>query len=515
MLLTEFEVENKNDSRALKEAMERIRRLERENRELRDVIHAEQIATQSLINAIPDTILVIDKDGTYLDILCGNESLLVKPFQELMGKNLSEFLTPELTTACMNVIRDSLVGNDIKYLQYELEINGKMRYFEARITPVYFEQVLFIIRDTTDGVQKRQEIQEKEEWFSTIFNVSRDGMAVEMDEKIIYVNDAFVQLYGYDNKNELIGKNISVIQSEETDAMMREFGERRLRGEPVPGVYEAKGKCRNGSEIDIEVTASVFEVNGKKYIIDVNRNISERKNFERRLKEQNEELQKINSELDRFVYSASHDLRAPLRSMLGLVQLFRVDDDASKKEDYLKRMEKSLNNLDKFIQNIINYSRNSRLELEVEEINLYELINDILEDIKYENPRTIPIYANYSADFTIKSDKKRLSIVLSNLLSNALRYQNPDRESPMVKISAELSDKFYFISIEDNGIGIGNEHLEKIFQMFYRAHDKKVGTGLGLYIVKETVSMLKGEIEVDSVLSEGTKFRIKLPLINP
>ncbi len=308
-------------------------------------------------------------------------------------------------------------------------------------------------------------------------------------------------------------QNISIIQSKETDAMMREFGERRLRGEPVPGVYEAKGKCKDNSEIDIEVTASVFDVNGQKYIIDVNRNISERKNFERKLKEQNEELQKINSELDRFVYSASHDLRAPLRSMLGLVQLFRIDNEESKKENYLGRMEKSIHNLDKFIQDIINYSRNSRLEIEITQINLFDLINDILEDIKFENPRTIPVYANYDTSLTLTTDIKRFSVILSNLVSNALRYYNSEIENPYVKISASQTAENTTIVIEDNGIGIGAEHLDKIFNMFYRAHDKKVGTGLGLYIVKETVGMLKGNISVESELHAGTSFTLVIPNI--
>ncbi len=508
--MAEYLVETKNE-KVLDEAFDRVRKLEKENRDLRATISAEQVATQSLINAIPDTILVLSKDGTYIDILCGNESVLIKPISELLGNNIADFLSDELTKTCMNVIGDSLHDNDLKHLQYELEINGRTKFFEARITPAYNNQVLFIIRDISESVLKKQEIQEKEDWFSTIFNVSRDGMAVEKDEKIIYANDAFIKLYGFAHRSELIGKNISIIQSLETDAMMREFGERRLKGESVPSVYEAKGKCKDGSEIDIEITASVFELNGEKYIIDVNRNISERKNFERKLKEQNEELQKINLELDRFVYSASHDLRAPLRSMLGLVQLFRIDGDEDKKEQYLKRMEKSINNLDKFVQDIINYSKNSRLEVEISDINLFSLINDILEDIKYENPKTIPIYANYSADLILTTDQKRLSIIISNLVSNALRYYNNEIENPFVRISASNHSNQYSITIEDNGIGIGLEHLDKIFNMFYRAHDKKVGTGLGLYIVKETILMLQGTIEVESEIGLGTKFTITLP----
>lgn len=491
--------------------LERLKNLEAENHALRSTINQEEVATQSLLNAIPDTILVIDSEGIYLDFLCGNEQVLVKPFHELQGKNVSDFLPLHLAERCLKVIKQVIENNEIQTFQYELVIWQHVKYFEARVTPVYNSKVLFIIRDISEQMLKNKEINDIESWFRTIFNVSRDGMAVEMDEKIIYVNDAFVKLYGYDSPSELIGQNISIIQSAETDAMMREFGERRLKGEPVPGVYEAKGKCKDGSEIDIEVTATVFEQNGTKYIIDVNRNISERKTFERKLKEQNEELQKINKELDRFVYSASHDLRSPLRSLLGLIHILKLDNDPVKKEKYLEHMEKSVHNLDKFIQDIINYSRNSRLELQLETVHLYALINQILEDIKFENPVTIPVYANYDTTLTIITDRNRLSIILSNLLSNAFRYYNPQQAQPYIRINAIYTDEHIKIGIEDNGIGISDDHVDKIFDMFYRAHDKKVGSGLGLYIVKETVNMLKGEIYVESALGKGTTFWITLP----
>lgn len=501
------------DENSLQKALEKISFLEKENESLRAIINTEEIATQSLLNSIPDTILLMSREGEYIDVLCGNEKLLIRPINELIGRNMSDFLSHSLTNTCLEVIQSALDENELKYLQYELTIENKLVYFEARVAPVYENQVLFILRDISESVNRKIEIQEKEDWFSTIFNASRDGMAVEKNEQIIYVNDAFVKLYGFENRSELIGKNISLIQSEETDAMMREFGERRLKGEPVPGVYEAIGKCKDGTEIDIEVTASVFEVNGQKYIIDVNRNISERKNFERKLKEQNEELQKINAELDRFVYSASHDLRAPLRSLLGLVQLFRIDNEEEKKDQYLNRMEKSINNLDKFVQDIIDYSRNSRLELVSEAINLFQLVNNILEDIKYENLISIPVYANYDINFTLHTDKSRLSIILSNIISNALRYHNLDIERAFVKIEATIVENQACIVIYDNGIGIGESHIDKIFNMFYRAHDKKVGTGLGLYIVKEAVQMLKGNISVESQIGIGTKFIISIPVI--
>lgn len=494
--------------------LNRINELESENEKLKVILSHEKNASQSLFNAIPDTILLLSKDGTYLDVLSENNNLLIRPANELIGNKISDFLEPELSNTCISIISSSIDEQEIKHMQYELVINGELKYFEGRCTPINDNECLFIIRDLTENVIKKQEIRKKDDWFKSIFNASRDGFVVEQNEKIIYVNEAFVKLYGYDHENELLGKSISVIQAPESDEMMRIFGQMRLLGEPVPSVYEAKGLCKNNEVIDIEITASVFEVNGEKFIIDINRNISERKNFERKLKEQNEQLQKINRELDRFVYSASHDLRAPLRSLLGLVNLFRIDNEIENHESYLQRMEKSINNLDKFIQDIINYSRNARLEIDYEMINLFDFINSILDDIQFETQKKIPIYANYDNDFQVVTDKSRLHIILSNLLSNAFRYSNYDEPNPFIKVSAYSDGTYTTISVQDNGIGIENHQLDKVFDMFYRAHDKKVGSGLGLYIVKETIEALGGTIEVKSEIGKGSEFLVKLKNIS-
>jgi signal transduction histidine kinase len=292
--------------------------------------------------------------------------------------------------------------------------------------------------------------------------------------------------------------------------MMRKYGELRKKGESAPSVYEAKGLCKDGTEIDIEVTASAFEVAGQKYIIDINRNISERKNFEKKLKEQNLQLQKINAELDRFVYSASHDLRAPLRSMLGLIGLFRIDTDTNNYTNYLNRMEKSILSMDNFIQDIINYSRNARQEVCFETFNLHEIVVEMVEAIKHSSPIKIDVQYLYDHRFMLHSDKKRIKIILNNLLSNAFRYYDQDKSHNLIKINAQYVDNKYIISVEDNGIGIDTEHIDKIFNMFYRAHDHKVGSGLGLYIVKETVNVLRGEVTVESKLGEGSIFKIIL-----
>jgi PAS domain S-box-containing protein len=348
-------------------------------------------------------------------------------------------------------------------------------------------------------------------WFLAVNKASRDGLAIEYNEKIIFVNDAFVKLYKYDSRDELLGKSISLVNAPETDALMLEFGRKRLRNEEVPEVYEAKAMCKDGTIIDIEITATIVEYEGEKYIVDINRDISERKNFERSLHEQNDKLQKINAELDRFVYSASHDLRAPLRSLLGLVQVFRMDDSIEQKKEYLNRMEKSIKFLDSFIREIIDYSRNSRTKINSEPIVLHELLNEVIEHLKYDSQAAVPVIEEFDRDLVVYSDYNRLMTIFSNLISNSYRYSNKNIENSFIKIQAKVITNLLTIRVEDNGIGIANVHLTKIFDMFYRANQKSTGTGLGLFIVKETIDILKGEINISSKVGEGTIFTIIIP----
>jgi signal transduction histidine kinase len=229
-----------------------------------------------------------------------------------------------------------------------------------------------------------------------------------------------------------------------------------------------------------------------------------------RVEQRNAELNKLNSELDRFVYSTSHDLRAPLASILGLVNLSRLE--AKNKDEYINLIEKSVKKLDEFISEIIDYSRNSRLDLEPDVINFEVLANSAIEDLAYldnENKLEKTVSVNGSASFY--SDKTRIGIILNNLLSNAIKYYNPNEPTPAVNISITHTDKHATIRVTDNGIGIKDEHQENIFKMFFRGSERSKGSGLGLYIVKETVEKLGGTITVQSKISKGSTFEVVLP----
>ncbi len=232
---------------------------------------------------------------------------------------------------------------------------------------------------------------------------------------------------------------------------------------------------------------------------------------ERNLVEKNKELTKANQELDRFVYSASHDLRSPLSSIAGLIELSKRDH--ANRDQYLNLMKERTQVMDKFIHDIIDYSRNTRVTPAREKVNFYLLIRDVLELMKYgDGNKNLQVKLMVEEELIIFTDPSRLRVILNNLISNSIKYSDPDKNELMIKISASVLDSNFTFSVEDNGVGIAEDQKDKIFTMFYRASEKTSGSGLGLYIVKESLERLNGTIQLQSTVGEGSQFIITIPI---
>jgi signal transduction histidine kinase len=232
---------------------------------------------------------------------------------------------------------------------------------------------------------------------------------------------------------------------------------------------------------------------------------------EKNLHKKNEELVKVNKELDRFVYSASHDLRSPISSVRGLISLVKLTAIPAETKTYMDLMDHKLMSLNKFIEDIVLYSRNTRITVKTETINLKELIDECLMSLQYPGTDKIHIQLEIPEALTLVSDPTRLRVVLTNLLSNAFKYANPTIDNSYIKITVHPTPAQLELSIQDNGIGIHEEYLPMIFDMFFQANDKVEGSGLGLYIVKETLEKIQGTIRVESKYAAGTTFVITLP----
>jgi len=230
------------------------------------------------------------------------------------------------------------------------------------------------------------------------------------------------------------------------------------------------------------------------------------------LKRKNEELQKKNEELNRFAYSASHDLKAPVKSMQGILNLAKLERKSE--DDLLFLLGKSVKKLDYFINNITDYYKNTRSEKSFNEIDFNKILKDSIEIIEESHNCSVDdinFVISIHQETPYINDEFRLNVIISYLLSNAIKYQKIYAEDKKIEVSIDVSDRSAKIKISDNGIGISDQHKAHIYKMFYRGTSQSTGSGIGLYIVKETLEKLEGVISMTSKENEGTTFNLEIP----
>jgi len=268
-------------------------------------------------------------------------------------------------------------------------------------------------------------------------------------------------------------------------------------------------------------TTAVPEYNSKgeiESILSISRDITERKNSERQLKEIITELQRSNKELQSFAYITSHDLQEPLRTIASYAQLIErrykgeLDDDA---DEFIEYMVDGAKRMKSMIQGLLDYSRVGTKGNEFKEFNAQEALDYALSNLESS-------IAENNAEITsdpilpvIFADEDQIARVFQNLIGNALKFCK-DGINPEIHISARKKDKEYVFSVSDNGIGMEEQYSDHIFEVFKRLHsiDEYQGAGIGLAIVKRIVDRHGGRVWVESELGKGSTFYFTIPVRN-
>ncbi|AWW31686.1 hybrid sensor histidine kinase/response regulator [Echinicola strongylocentroti] len=230
------------------------------------------------------------------------------------------------------------------------------------------------------------------------------------------------------------------------------------------------------------------------------------------LKEKNTRLEKMHSEMNQFVYSLSHELRGPLMSISGVSKLAKMECGDATILEYFDMIDSATVKLDDFIYKMLDFYRSTKIDNVVTSINFEELLAQQYEayankwDLDDVNVETV-IHQNNS----FNSDEAKLRVVFNNLFSNAYKFQHEENPDKYIKIQVDVLEGKAIIQVEDNGIGIDEKYQAEVFELFHRATQKNVGSGIGLYMVKESVEQLKGSIELDSQVGNGTLFKITIP----
>ena len=334
----------------------------------------------------------------------------------------------------------------------------------------------------------------------------------------LFLSPRIATMLGYDRGELQLVENdwlIRAIHPGDFDRFEKTFEDHVKQKKPFE--IECRFRKKNGQYLWMYDTGHAeWDKNGKVLrMVGTVVDITKRKKAEHALKKQKEMLEKTNNELDRFVYSTSHDLRAPLSSILGLINIAQVSNDPGELKSLLDMMKGRVDALNTFIDEIIDYSRNSRTEIVKTGVPVFELVCEVLENLQYyENCQKLAFHNEVAEDFVLHTDRGRLKIVLNNLFVNAIKYHDPGRERAFVAIRTEIQDHWAKIHVEDNGIGIEKNVQRQVFDMFFRASERSIGSGLGLYIAKEMIEKLGGEISVSSRKGHGSTFTIKMPAGN-
>lgn len=326
---------------------------------------------------------------------------------------------------------------------------------------------------------------------------------------ILDANLAAATLYGREEPTSLIGQDLLELHPWQADLLKQSLKEAIKKGESH---FSFTFDSSTNGPVDLALFAGRIDL-GKSELLFVNiQDITGTKKAERILTLKNTELQKTNSELDHFVYCTSHELRAPLVSVLGLISLLETETDQREKVTYVKLMKESIHQLDLIIHDIIDYSRNARFEVKVSSIDFNFLLEKTINNLQYlPQVEKIDFRLKVNHNGMFCSDKRRVEVILSNLVSNSLKFFNPMEDKPFVEILVQVNSQHAIIRVEDNGLGIPEAHLPRIFEMFFRGYEQSTGSGIGLYIVKEIVEKLNGSIQVESTEGHGTVFTVKIP----
>ncbi len=476
----------------------------------------------SIIEDAHSNILILDDELRVITLNGGFYWIFLETYGIELKKGTSFLQSMEKSNSALAKLwkkrcLTALAGTPIK-VEDEFEMDGRSYFWEIHFksgTLADERQILsFFSRDITIQKAYQKKIIGNEANLRSILNTIENSVwLINSSYELIDFNKDFFKKYKQAFGIKLTqGKNILDLVPHDSPQLRETWRSR----------YEAGLKGRPGKYIDRYPLGGIirtYEIKTYPIVEDsivtgltiYSRDITQYYEAEHLLKTKNEELIKINEELDRFVYSASHDMRAPLMSIKGLTNIMKKESGGENLTQYLNLIDKSINKLDLFITDITNYSRNSRLEIETSRIDLEALVNESIESLKYmEEADKVPISIHVRSVTDFYSDARRVSVVFNNIVSNAIRYYNSWKKS-YLRIEILVDERQAVVSFEDNGIGIADEFQDRVFKMFFRASFESKGSGLGLYIVKNTVDKLGGKISVQSKLGEGTTFTIVLP----
>ncbi len=507
-------------------------------------IKEQNLRLKSIIDAIPDLLYIMDKDGNYLEYFSSNLEKQIGEFGYLKGKNIKEIFTEEIADLHLQKIQKAINERAIQTYEYPGIVGYENRYFESRLVPMTQSKVLRFVREITDRKNNEREIRKLN------LAIEQSPVAIvitDLKGNLEYMSPAFLKMTGY-SYEELIGKPISLIKSNQTSPEVYiELWKTICDGKTWQNEWKNKKKSGEYFWESISITPLLDE-NGKiKNFLAIKQDITERKKFENEIVElnqnlekriiartqelelTNEELQVARSEAEsanqaksEFLSRMSHELRTPMNSILGFAQLLELTELSSSQKKSLEYILKSGGHLLQLINEVLEIARieSGAISISLEPINVLNTLQEVVDLVSpFALNKTISIRIDSGSldkPFVV-ADLQRLKQILINLLNNAIKY-NLENGQVLIFLEtiAENNEATKLrINVRDTGIGISENDMGKLFIPFERGGNSNSnieGTGLGLSVVEKLTKIMGGSVGVESQIGVGSTFWVDLPI---
>jgi PAS domain S-box-containing protein len=397
------------------------------------------------------------------------------------------------------------------------------------------------------------QIKQNNKKFSNLAEGLTTGIAIIIEGKKYWINKGFANMFGY-SKEELIGIDAGFLLHPDELPRVMPFMDKRLAGENIPAEYETIAIKKDGSQINVHVSAKLITFDHKQAIQLIVRDVTQHKiekaellkhrehleelvqertkdlvesakammnltedvnESRRKLEEVNTQLIKANKELESFSYSVSHDLKVPLRALDGFSKTLQEDyanNIDEEGQEYIHLIRDNAKIMKELIDDLLEFSRLGRKKLIKTRVNLHDMFLDVIEDVKRDNKNRLIEFEIQDLK-TVYADKKLLKPVITNLISNAVKFTKI-QEKAKVQIGCTLYPESTEFFVKDNGVGFNMKYADKLFNVFQRLHtvDEFEGTGIGLALIKRIIDFHGGTVHAEGEVDKGACFYFSIPL---
>jgi PAS domain S-box-containing protein len=501
--------------RELEELRQQVEMLERMEDERRLAEEKIRILSRA-VEQSPGLIIITDLQGNIEYVNPKFTAVTGYRLDDVSGKNVRSLKSDEMPDEEYSDVWEVLLaGGEWRGEFHGRKANGDLFWVFTSISPIRDENdvtthYLAIGEDISERKQMEETLQRSIARYRGIFEGVQDAILVEsLTGEILDVNERACEMFGYE-RQELLAKTVMEIVPEGQSAIISYETDNQVVPE---GPVEMVNIRSSGELFPVEMTARLQKIGDDIVMLVVLRDITERKRVEQALQQSRLELERSNTELERFASVASHDLREPLRAVAGFANLLkkrfggRLDEEAN---EYIEFILDGTSRMQELIDALLMYSRVGTQGKDFEPTNSEDVLKKAISNLAMAIEESEAVVSHDPLP-VVNADCVQLEQLFQNLLGNAIKFRSEER--PKIHLGVKRKESEWKFSVKDNGIGIDPKHAERIFVIFQRLHtrEKYPGTGMGLAICKRIIERHGGRIWVESEAGKGSTFYFTLP----